>query len=156
MPLRSLCTLPQCDAAGAKILQRYSSVRQLARLLQSIHQDKGGAVLPEAATSSPREVSSAVNTPLHRQQKLARADPPCTYVSSSWPTYWCSTGGVQVEGYLEEMLLLAQRAEEYNQFMLAKMTEALAPAPLPAARHNDFRRVLNAVGRWPGVCIDSH
>lgn len=59
---------------------------------------------------------------------------------------------MQVEGYLEEMLLLAQRAEEYNQFMLAKMTEALAPAPLPAACHNDFRRVLNAVGRWPGLC----
>jgi hypothetical protein len=77
-------------------------------------------------------------------------------VSSSWPTYWCNAGGVQVEGYLEEMLLLAQRAEEYNQFMLAKMTEALAPAPLPAARHNDFRRVLTAVGRWPGLCIDSH
>lgn len=52
-----------------------------------------------------------------------------------------------MEGYLEEMLLLAQRAEEYNQFMLAKMTEALAPAPLPAARHNEFRRVLPAVGQ---------
>ena len=57
-----------------------------------------------------------------------------------------------MEGYLEEMLLLAQRAEEYNQFMLAKMTEALAPAPLPAARHNDFRRVMTALGRWPGLC----
>ena len=45
----------------------------------------------------------------------------------------------QVEGYLEEMLLLAQRAEEYNQFMLAKMGEAVAPAPLSAARHNAFR-----------------
>ena len=54
--------------------------------------------------------------------------------------WWRSPGG-QVEGYLEEMLLLAQRAEEYNQFMLAKMTEAMAPAPLPAARHNDFRQV---------------
>lgn len=45
----------------------------------------------------------------------------------------------QVESYLDEMLLLAQRAEEYNQFMLAKMADAVAPAPLSAARHNAFR-----------------
>lgn len=57
-----------------------------------------------------------------------------------------------MEGYLEEMLLLAQRAEEYNQFMLAKMTEALAPAPLPAARHNEFRRVPAAVRQWCEIC----
>lgn len=72
MPSTIFACCRKCDAAGAKILQRYSSVRQLARLLQSIHQDKGGAVLPEAATSSPREVSSAVNTSLHP-------------VSKSWP-----------------------------------------------------------------------
>lgn len=45
----------------------------------------------------------------------------------------------QVEGFLEEMLLLAARAEEYNQFLLAKMADAVAPAPLSAARHNTFR-----------------
>ena len=44
-----------------------------------------------------------------------------------------------MEGYLEEMLLLVQRAEEYNQFMLAKMGDAVAPAPLSAARHSAFR-----------------
>ena len=45
----------------------------------------------------------------------------------------------QVEGRLEEMLLLAARAEEYNHYMLAKMGEATEPAPLSAARHNAFR-----------------
>lgn len=37
------------------------------------------------------------------------------------------------------MLLLAQRAEEYNQFMLAKMSDAVAPGQLSAAYHNAFR-----------------
>jgi hypothetical protein len=44
-----------------------------------------------------------------------------------------------VEGYLEEMLVLCQRSEEYNGFMLAKMAEACAPALLGAARENAFR-----------------
>ena len=47
--------------------------------------------------------------------------------------------GAQVEGHLEEMLLLCQRSEEYNQFMLAKMADAVAPAILGANRENAFR-----------------
>ncbi len=46
-----------------------------------------------------------------------------------------------MEEYLEEMLMLAARAEEYNQFMLAKMGDAASPVPLSAAHHNAFRRV---------------
>lgn len=89
----------QCDASGAQILQRYASMRQLARLVKSINQGKSSSAGPEPSTPDPREV----------------------------------------EGHLEEMLLLAQRAEEYNQFMLAKMADAVAPAPLSAAYHNAFR-----------------
>ena len=44
-----------------------------------------------------------------------------------------------MEGHLEEMLLLCQRSEEYNQFMLAKMADAVAPAILGANRENAFR-----------------
>ena len=44
-----------------------------------------------------------------------------------------------MEGFLEEMLLLCQRSEEYNQFMLAKMHEAVAPKTLNASRENTFR-----------------
>ena len=44
-----------------------------------------------------------------------------------------------MEWYLEEMLLLCQRSEEYNQFMLAKMHAAVAPRTLGAGRENAFR-----------------
>ena len=37
------------------------------------------------------------------------------------------------------MLLLCQRSEEYNQFMLAKMADAVAPAILGTNRENAFR-----------------
>ncbi|KAK9830013.1 hypothetical protein WJX72_009198 [[Myrmecia] bisecta] len=45
----------------------------------------------------------------------------------------------KVEGCLEEMLLVCQRSEEYNQFMLAKMSGAVAPKALGASRENTFR-----------------
>lgn len=45
----------------------------------------------------------------------------------------------QVEGYLEELLLLCQRSEEYAQFVLGAMAAAIAPAVLGAARENAFR-----------------
>lgn len=44
-----------------------------------------------------------------------------------------------MERYLEEMLVLCQRSEEYNTFMLGKMAEACAPALLGAASENAFR-----------------
>ena len=57
----------------------------------------------------------------------------------------------QVESHLEEMLLLCQRSEEYNQFMLAKMADAVAPAILGTNRENAFRcasrSLCVAVGR---------
>lgn len=50
---------------------------------------------------------------------------------------------VQIEGYLEEMLVLCQRSEEYNQFMLAKLTCAAAGSGSPkadtASLENSFR-----------------
>lgn len=42
-------------------------------------------------------------------------------------------GRVQIEGYLEEMLLLCQRSEEYNQFMLAKLMSAATGSESPKA-----------------------
>lgn len=45
-----------------------------------------------------------------------------------------------MEGALEELLVLVARGEDYTQFMLARMGAACAPEPLPAPRHNAFRR----------------
>ena len=50
---------------------------------------------------------------------------------------------MQVESHLEEMLLLCQRSEEYNQFMLSKMADAVAPAILGTSRENAFRCSLS-------------
>lgn len=44
-----------------------------------------------------------------------------------------------MEGFLEELLLLCQRSEEYCQYLLARMGEVAAPAPLPAARETALR-----------------
>ncbi|CAK0785054.1 hypothetical protein CVIRNUC_008259 [Coccomyxa viridis] len=46
----------------------------------------------------------------------------------------------QVEGFLEEMVLLCQRSEEYSQFMVAKIGTAAGAAPAEAsARETAFR-----------------
>lgn len=45
----------------------------------------------------------------------------------------------QIEDYLKELLLLCQRCEEYSQFMLGKMAEALAPNLLSPIRETSFR-----------------
>ena len=46
----------------------------------------------------------------------------------------------QVEGFLEEMVLLCQRSEEYSQFMVAKIGAAAGAAPAEAsARETAFR-----------------
>lgn len=45
----------------------------------------------------------------------------------------------QMEGLLEEMLMLCQRGEEYNQFMALKLAEAFSPKAVPTAQENAFR-----------------
>jgi hypothetical protein len=45
----------------------------------------------------------------------------------------------QVEAYLEEILALYQRSEEYNTYLLACMANAVAPELLGGARENAFR-----------------
>ena len=59
--------------------------------------------------------------------------------SRVWTERCALRAAAQVEGYLEELLLLCQRSEEYNQFMLGKMQEAVAPKTLGASRENAFR-----------------
>lgn len=44
-----------------------------------------------------------------------------------------------VEDYLQELLHLCQRSEEYNRFMLNKMAELVAPNPLSPIRETSFR-----------------
>lgn len=47
---------------------------------------------------------------------------------------------LQLEGLLEEMLMLCQRGEEYHQFMLARVAEAFSPKIVPPSHENAFRR----------------
>lgn len=44
-----------------------------------------------------------------------------------------------VEDYLQELLLLCQRSEEYNRFMLNRMADLVAPNPLSPIRETSFR-----------------
>lgn len=46
---------------------------------------------------------------------------------------------LQLEGLLEEMLMLCQRGEEYNQFMLSRVAEAFHPKVTPPGHENAFR-----------------
>lgn len=46
---------------------------------------------------------------------------------------------LQLEGLLEEMLMLCQRGEEYNHFMVSKLGQAFSPKAVPAAHENAFR-----------------
>ena len=47
---------------------------------------------------------------------------------------------MQIEGFLEEMVLLCQRSEEYNQFVVAKLGAGAATAKTEAAaRETAFR-----------------
>lgn len=51
-------------------------------------------------------------------------------------------GGVdhrKAESYLEELLLMVQRCEQYNGWMLGRMRDAVAPDPLAQVREVAFR-----------------
>jgi hypothetical protein len=45
----------------------------------------------------------------------------------------------QVEGHISELLDICRCSEEYCQFMIAKMQDAVAPEPLSSVRENAFR-----------------
>lgn len=94
----------ECDAHGARILQRYCEHRRLRQL-----------VAAAVAAASPEKARAA------DEPAPPRADPR------------------QVEEYLEEVLVLYQRCEEYNAYLLAAMAAAVAPDPLGAAREQAVR-----------------
>ena len=91
-----------------------------ARILQRYAQHRGLATLVQQTTmvhASPAKDGSGV----------AAAPPPAPVDPR------------QVEAYLEEILVLYQRSEEYNQYVLACMANAVAPDPLGGGRENAFR-----------------
>lgn len=50
-----------CDAVGARVLQRYAAVRNLARTARAVSQKPQGApAAPAAPGTDPREVSSSL------------------------------------------------------------------------------------------------
>jgi hypothetical protein len=46
---------------------------------------------------------------------------------------------LQVESFLEEILLLCQRSEEYTVYLLARMGDVVAPAVLPPSKETHIR-----------------
>lgn len=88
---------------------------------------QGGRQLasPGAAAPLPYPCLPALPAPLPDPMP-----PPLPALTPAWR---------QVEGFLEELLLLCQRSEEYTQFLLARMAEVAAPAPLPPARETALR-----------------
>jgi len=99
----------ECDAHGARILQRYCEPRRLGQLV--------GEVVAAAAPD-----------------KTKKGDAGGDGASAgALPTPQL------VEEYLEEVLILYQRCEEYNAYLLAAMAAAVAPDPLGAAREQAVR-----------------
>lgn len=102
----------ECDVYGARVLRAYSQHRRLGALMQQTN-----------ALQSPEKslTSSLASSTTAAATAAAAVDPR------------------QVEQYLDEVLVLAQLCDEYNQYVLAAMAEATAPEPLGAARENTFR-----------------
>ena len=46
---------------------------------------------------------------------------------------------MQVEAFLEEILLLCQRSEEYTTYLLARMGDVVAPDALPPSKETHIR-----------------
>ena len=101
-----------------------------------------------SCTSCYRQVSGDSTLIYSDERELAGMVEACSELQAEVRTRRAVLGGpercalraaAQVEGYLEELLLLCQRSEEYNQFMLGKMQEAVAPKTLDASRENAFR-----------------
>lgn len=51
----------------------------------------------------------------------------------------CSVALWQVEGHLEEMVRLAKSSEQFNQYMMGSMQDAVGSTPLDAAVEERFR-----------------
>ena len=102
----------ECDTYGARVLRAYCQHRRLGALMQQTNalQSPEKGLGSSAATSTTAAATAA-----------AAVDPR------------------QVEEYLDEVLVLAQLCDEYNQYVLAAMSEAMAPESLGAARENSFR-----------------
>ena len=102
----------ECDTYGSRVLRSYCQHRRLGALMQQTNalQSPEKGLGSSAATSTTAAATAA-----------AAVDPR------------------QVEEYLDEVLVLAQLCDEYNQYVLAAMSEATAPESLGAARENSFR-----------------
>ena len=102
----------ECDIFGARVLRAYCQHRRLGALMQQTN----------ALQSPEKGLGSSAATSMTAAATAAAAVDPR-----------------QVEEYLDEVLVLAQLCDEYNQYVLAAMSEATAPESLGAARENSFR-----------------
>ena len=102
----------ECDTYGARVLRAYCQHRRLGALMQQTN----------ALQSPEKGLGSSTATSTTAAATAAAAVDPR-----------------QVEEYLDEVLVLAQMCDEYNQYVLAAMSEATAPESLGAARENSFR-----------------
>ena len=108
-----------CDQGGAKLLQRYIQWRRLQQLMREI-----STLSVAKRSNAPAQASAAVDPRQVRARPSALRGLPHS-LAVCHRVCW-----LQVEVYLEEMLLLCQRSEEYNGFMLARLE---SPDSQPAA-----------------------
>ena len=80
--------------------------------------------------------NAAQSTFLRPKRVQDRSNAQCYNILQLLSSYFC----VQIEGFLEEMVLLCQRSEEYNQFVVAKLGAVASAAKTEAAaRETSFR-----------------
>lgn len=105
----------ETDIHGTRLLQRYMDHRKLQRLCSQITTQRrdGTGISSRSGGGTTGGTSSFSNT------------------STVEPR--------QIEPFLNEILLLCGRSEEYTQYLLSAMVGASAPAPLPPARETALR-----------------
>jgi conserved oligomeric Golgi complex subunit 4 len=102
----------ETDIHGTRLLQRYMDHRKLQRLCSQIAtQRRDGPGISNIRTGGGTASLSSTNIVEPRQ----------------------------IEPFLDEILLLCGRSEEYTQYLLSAMVGASAPAPLPPARETALR-----------------
>lgn len=99
----------ETDIHGTRLLQRYMDHRKLQRLCSQIATQRRDGMSTTAAAATAGFSNTSIVEPR------------------------------QIEPFLDEILLLCGRSEEYTQYLLAAMMGASAPAPLPPARETALR-----------------
>jgi hypothetical protein len=105
----------ETDIHGTRLLQRYMDHRKLQRLCSQIATQRRDGT----GISSSTSIRTGGGTASFSSTSIVEPR--------------------QIEPFLDEILLLCGRSEEYTQYLLSAMVGASAPAPLPPARETALR-----------------